>query len=71
MLAGIAMVVKKHFKKMGYITVTDRDEKLEEIKSESKDGKIHGEKCPNCGMYTLLRIGGCPTCISCPYSECG
>lgn len=71
MLAGVAMVVEKHFKKMGYIVETELDRQLEQTKTESIDGKIHGERCPNCGVYTLIRGTGCPTCIACGFSTCG
>jgi len=30
-----------------------------------------GDQCPECGKYTYIHQGGCPTCQSCGYTNCG
>ena len=30
-----------------------------------------GNQCPECGKYTYIHQGGCPTCQSCGYTNCG
>jgi ribonucleoside-diphosphate reductase alpha chain len=70
LLAGVAMVVEDHFTKMGYLTDEAYLKQLE-TENMSDSGKIEGERCPNCGMYTLIPVEGCVMCTSCGYSKCG
>jgi hypothetical protein len=42
------------------------DEEKEDI-FENKSG----QKCPDCGEYTLVNESGCNKCLSCGYSKCG
>jgi ribonucleoside-diphosphate reductase alpha chain len=70
LLAGVAMVVEDHFTKMGYLTDEAYLKQLE-TENMSDSGRIEGERCPNCGMYTLIPVEGCVMCTSCGYSKCG
>jgi ribonucleoside-diphosphate reductase alpha chain len=64
------MVVEDHFTKMGYLTDEAYLKQLE-TENMSDSGRIEGERCPNCGMYTLIPVEGCVMCTSCGYSKCG
>lgn len=70
MLAGISMVISRHFERMGY---SQRSVELVQLESKVVDdeGKIQGERCPECGMYTFIPQGGCFVCTSCGNSRCG
>lgn len=69
MLAGIGAVIRRHFEKMGYVS---RDIYLKEIAEENiENGKLHGERCPNCGEYAVVPMEGCAVCTSCGHSQCG
>lgn len=43
---------------------------LESRNQDMVDSETRGEECPSCGQYSLIKIEGCDSCMSCGYGKC-
>ena len=73
LVAEIGMVIEEQLKSIGVIKHDDSLVRaIEEKKAQhiASGGSLAGTTCPQCGSPTLVRMEGCPTCLSCGYSKC-
>ncbi len=64
--AAIGMVLKEHLRSLG---IMPKDVDVEGIKKMAKEDSF-GLVCPECFERTLVKQGGCSSCLSCGFSKC-
>lgn len=64
--AAIGMVLKEHLRQLGLMP---RDADEEGIRKMAKEDS-YGLMCPECFEHTLVKQGGCSSCLSCGFSKC-
>lgn len=64
--AAIGMVLKEHLRLLGLMP---RDADEEGIRKMAKED-LYGLMCPECFERTLVKQGGCSSCLSCGFSKC-
>lgn len=64
--AAIGMILKEHLRSLG---IMPKDVDVEGIKKMAKEDSF-GLVCPECFERTLVKQGGCSSCLSCGFSKC-
>lgn len=76
-IAMIGATIERHMVSIGYVgsdvsiapsTAEDDDDLAEAVLGEEKP---LGRPCSACGQYTVQKVNGCDTCMSCGDSKCG
>lgn len=75
LVAEIALIIEKHFIKLGLINPDQEHIKFLEEKKKmylaENSTLAHATICPKCGAKSLVVLDNCPVCLSCGYSKCG
>ena len=76
LVAEIGLVIEEHFKYIGLVHI-EEDVDLKAYISEKKQEHlaqggtlVNAKLCPNCLTMSVVKAGGCDTCLECGDSKC-
>lgn len=74
-VALIGLTLERHFRDIGYISVSDQEEAATPAELQITGAHYAelgiGEECPSCGALQVIREEGCKRCMACRWSNCG